>query len=105
MNDKERNFISSMSKEQQLAELQKDGMAIRFINSPTEEMQLAAVKQNGLAIQFIKYPSEAVQSAAIKQNSGEKKYIGSIKTNKFLKNQNLTYSENTLISLTNIINQ
>ena len=50
---------------------------IQYIENPTEKVQLKAVKQDSFSIQYIKNPSEKVQLEAVKQNAFSVRHIES----------------------------
>lgn len=58
-----------------LAELQKNGMALRGIKNPTRQMQLAAVEQNGDALCFIEDQTPEICLAAVRQNGFALQYV------------------------------
>ena len=60
--------LYTATEEEQLKEVQKNGLAIKFINNPSEEMKLEALKKDGYAIQYINNPTEEMKLEAIKQN-------------------------------------
>ena len=60
--------IYTAPEEEQLKEVQKNGLAIQFINNPNEEIKLEALKNDGYAIQYINNPTEEMKLEAIKQN-------------------------------------
>ncbi len=64
----ENEDLNTVSEEEQLAAVKKDGYAIDLISDPSEEVQLAAVQQNGYTIRFISDPLEEVKLAAVEQN-------------------------------------
>ena len=60
--------LYTATEEEQLKEVQENGLAIQYIDNPSEEMKLYAIKKNGVAIKYIKNPTEEMKLEAIKQN-------------------------------------
>ena len=65
---------NSLSKEEQLAVVSKNGYYIKYINNPCFEVQLAAVNQNGYNIEFIKDSCYEVQLVSIQEETNRLKY-------------------------------
>lgn len=69
------SYYNSISEIKQIAEVKKDGYAIKHISHPSDAVQMAAVKNDGSAIKYIDNPSEAVQLAAINNYINSIEYI------------------------------
>lgn len=56
------------TEEEQLKEVQENGLAIQFINNPSLKVQFYAIRKDPYAIQYIDNPIEELQLEAIKKN-------------------------------------
>jgi hypothetical protein len=62
-------WIKNPSDTVQLAAVKKDVGAIKHIENPSDTVQLSAVQQNGLAIEYIENPTPEMQLAAVQRHS------------------------------------
>jgi len=76
-----RQYINSLSKEEQLALLKKDGLLLRLIDDQTTELCKAAVKQTGKALRWVKIPTlKVLLQVIISWQSLSPVYIKTYKT-------------------------
>ena len=59
---------NSLSEEEQIDIVSKNGNYIKYINNPCLEVQLAAVMQYGVSIKYINNPCLEVQLVAVNEN-------------------------------------
>ena len=59
-----------------LAEVERDGYALRHVEKQTKAICLAAVKQNGYALQYVEEQNEAICLEAVKQDGCALQYVG-----------------------------